>query len=79
MPERSLRPRWDDEESDAWLLRRRGYRTDTVPLDGGRFYWHVYLHGERVNGGLSDSLQDAREDAVRAARQDSVHRKTLWR
>jgi hypothetical protein len=62
---------------DSWLLRQIGYRTDVVILSDGQFYWHVWLHGDRVNGGLSESWTAAHEDAVRASRQDNLHRNTL--
>lgn len=28
-------------------------------LVDGQFYWHVWYHGERINGGLGESCEDA--------------------
>lgn len=47
-------------------LELPGYRTEVVMLDGGQFYWHVWRHGTRVNGGLSESWDKACEDAAHA-------------
>lgn len=56
-----------------WVLSQYGYSKDVTELADGQFYWHVYLHGERINGGLAESWLTAHEDAVRAARQDQIH------
>jgi hypothetical protein len=44
-----------------------GYRTEVVMLDSDQFYWHVWRHRTRVNGGLSESWGDACDDAEYAA------------
>lgn len=63
----------------SWLLADYGYRKEVTELVDGQFYWHVFWHGERINGGLSGNWQDAHDDAVRAARQDHIHRdRLLW-
>lgn len=53
----------------AWLrFRYRDYRKIIVPLPGGSFYWHLYHCGERVNGGLGET----RDEAAKAAGQASA-------
>jgi hypothetical protein len=62
------------------FLSDRGYRVQVVILLDGQFYWHVWRLGERVNGGLSESWDDAQQSAARAARQDFTHyRPPRWR
>jgi hypothetical protein len=63
------------------FLSEHGYRVQVVTLDGSdQFYWHVWHQSEHVNGGLSESLDDARYSAARAARQDFTHyRAPRWR
>jgi len=65
--------RWEaglDEEDylrSRTLSRRiREYDRKYAELDDGMWYWHVFLHGERVNGGLSETHDDARADSARA-------------
>jgi hypothetical protein len=60
------------------FLSSHGYRTQVVTLGGDRFYWHVWRHEVRVNGGLSDSWTRAHEDAAHASRQDFTHRNQIY-
>lgn len=46
--------------------RRAAYDRRIVPLGDGTWYWHLYLDGERLNGGLSPSRDEARMAAGHA-------------
>lgn len=46
------------------------YRTEVTELADGQFYWHVWYRGERFNGGLSASGQDAKDLARYAIFRD---------
>ena len=46
-----------------WLI---DYLCDVVQLADGSFYWHLFYRGERVNGGLSATREDARADSASA-------------
>ena len=73
-------PYYESAEAAVYgSLIQRGYRIDVVTLDDGQFYWHVWRHGERINGGLSERWADARERATQAARQDVSHREIPYR
>lgn len=57
-------PAWEGAGSLA--RRRAAYDRRIVPLGDGTWYWHLYLNGERLNGGLSPSRDDARAAAGHA-------------
>lgn len=48
------------------LRCRAAYDRRIVPLEDGTWYWHLYLDGERLNGGLSPSRAEARMAAGHA-------------
>lgn len=63
-----------DDFTQRVLLRQNkhleglGYRFTVVLLDDGQFYWHLWLKDNRINGGLSTTAHEARQDAERAVR-----------
>jgi hypothetical protein len=63
----------DDEETHAALLyslrlRASRYRVEIREYPDGQFYWHLFVRssGERVNGGLNDSREEASAAASQA-------------
>lgn len=63
-----------DAEDEARLLnfyRAQGirYRIEVTELESGDFYWHLYARsgGQRLNGGIALTREDARREACRAS------------
>lgn len=54
-------------------LSQLGYRTEVTELADGQFYWHVWRHAIRVNGGLCLDLCRAELNANHAAERDSYN------
>lgn len=69
---------WDWEaEAEGLICSRRmmaPYSRTFTHLEDGTWYWHAFLRGERVNGGLSETLEDARADSARAIALHACHR-----
>ena len=50
----------------AWDDRLKAYTWKVSELPEG-VYWHLYLNGEKVNGGIADSDRRAEDEARRLA------------
>lgn len=48
-----------------------GYTRELVPLEDGTWYWHLFLDGEKVNGGLAEDEDWAFVQSCRYAWQHS--------
>lgn len=52
------------------LTRRAAYDRRILAMGEAGWYWHVYLDGRKVNGGLSGSREEARAAADSAVTAD---------
>jgi hypothetical protein len=52
--------------ASEYTWRRGQYDREYAQLADGSWYWRLHLHGERLNGGISATRQDAAHDAGRA-------------
>lgn len=55
---------------DGRLARRAAYDRRVVAMGEAGWYWHVYLDGQKVNGGLSGTREEARAAAEHAVTAD---------